>query len=72
MKRYAQSPYQLQEAAFTRQHYEAVAAILKKESQGATTREEKDTIHRIASALADIFARDNSRFDRGFFMNKCE
>lgn len=74
--KYALSPYQLQESAFTRQHYEAVAAIIKKVRSTTTTPQANANaevaINRIMEQLADYFKRDNPRFDVGFFINKCD
>jgi hypothetical protein len=68
---YALSPYSrpLHEAAFGRQHYEAIAKILK-DAMGHGS-DSNEAVEDIANKFADLFARDNPRFDRGFFLNKC-
>jgi hypothetical protein len=56
--------------AFTRQHYEAIAKIIAthvKRADGQTL----IVLNTIANDLADVFRDDNSRFDKGFFLNKC-
>lgn len=66
----------LQEA-FTRQHYEAIAAVISKATDEVLDAERnsddpQDAIERLANRLADIFAKDNPRFDKGFFLSKCK
>ena len=56
--------------AFTRQHYEAVARILKARRVNASGESEL-ILNTIANDLADLFKDDNPRFDKGFFLNKC-
>jgi hypothetical protein len=56
-------PQNLNEA-FTRQHYIAVANILAKHHGDATSRQ-------IAEEMANLFAADNSRFDRSRFLTAC-
>lgn len=63
----------LTEAAFTKQHYQAIADILKKErrlSKGNIGPE--DAIDNIALALAKLFEADNSNFRRTQFINACK
>ena len=57
---------------FTRQHYEAIAEILKEAGedwQGGTPTE--CIIYGIRDQLADYFAQDNERFDREKFLEAC-
>lgn len=74
MKSFAQhtgrtTPQPLTEA-FSRQHYEAIAKVIK--NQLVVADENTVTaVENIANALANIFAQDNYRFDKGFFLNKC-
>ena len=56
--------------AFTKQHYEAIAKIIAthvKRADGQTLL----VLNTIANDMADVFSDDNSRFDKGFFLNKC-
>lgn len=58
--------------AFTKQHYTAIAktihnAYVVAEAGGNA----EDAIDDIAKNLAIIFANDNPRFDKGFFLNAC-
>ena len=55
----------------SRKHFEAVAAILAGERALATTAAERRRIDNIARSLADVFKRDNGRFDRQRFYNAC-
>jgi len=72
MRRYAQSPYgSLNEAAFTRQHYEAIAKLISDIKKEQRTSEASHTLSEVAKGLCDIFQRDNPRFDKGFFLAKC-
>lgn len=54
-------PRELDEAAFSRQHYQAIADILKKSAKGRTG--ETEIIQEIGEKLADLFVQDNPRFD---------
>ena len=55
----------------SRRHFEAVAAILAGERAMATTDAERRSIDNIARSLADVFKRDNGRFDRDRFYSAC-
>jgi hypothetical protein len=61
--------------AFTKQHYVAIAKILKDASDTAYKVSDDSTaselIDGIAQKLASVFAQDNPRFDKGFFLNAC-
>ena len=54
----------IEEASFTRQHYQAVADILSQ----YVGKGDDETISAITSDLADMFAEDNPRFARDKFM----
>lgn len=56
---------------FTRQHYKAIAEIVKKNT--ARTGEIMVYIKRadVVCDLADYFAQDNPRFDRDRFLEAC-
>ena len=51
----------------TRQHFEAVAQVLKAYPKGAPTASQA----KLAEAVADMFAQDNPRFERGRFLTAC-
>lgn len=51
----------------TRQHYVKVAGILAGDLATCTTEQERRKVRGIALSLADMFAQDNSRFDRSRF-----
>ena len=53
--------------AFTKQHYIAIAKIIK----DAADTGEVNTAEKIANKLADLFASDNSQFRREQFLNAC-
>lgn len=55
----------------SRKHFVAVAAILAGERALATTAAERRSIDNIARLLADVFKRDNGRFDRQRFYDAC-
>lgn len=55
----------------TRKHYVAVAAILAGERALATTDEQRRMTDNIARSIADVFKRDNGRFDRERFYAAC-
>ncbi len=55
----------------SRKHYIAVAAILAGERALATTDAERRNVDNIARSLADVFKRDNGRFDRQRFYDAC-
>lgn len=58
--------------AFTRQHYKAIAEVIKRHCDLQTIDDATDeTILDIVSDLSDYFASDNERFDRGRFMKAC-
>lgn len=59
--------------AFTKQHYEAIAAVIRHASgalppSGSLQGLDKDTV---VMGLADLFARDNERFDLQRFVKAC-
>lgn len=61
---------------FTRQHYKAIAEIIKSEytafdGTGEDDSEGKDATIKIARKLADYFEPENPRFDRNKFMTAC-
>jgi hypothetical protein len=51
----------------TQKDYIRFAAMLK----GKRSKANMETIHMIASATADIFEQDNSRFNRAKFLKDC-
>ena len=60
----------------SKKHYEAVAAIIKAAFDCEISRKECRIAHRavvmlIASKLASLFYKDNSRFDRHRFLKAC-
>ena len=57
--------------AFTRQHYEAIAKILRDYGTGDDSLHPEEFVDKIANKLADFFKQDNPRFDKGFFLSKC-
>lgn len=68
---------------FTKQHYKAIAEVLRvkqpRKVQAGWTRKMKDLRaatrfhHRcVVEELADLFVRDNSRFDRQRFVDAAE
>lgn len=57
--------------AFTRQHYEAIAKLIKAANDEMETKAQGEIIEELADKLAAYFAADNSRFDKGFFLSKC-
>ena len=52
---------------FTRQHYKAIAEIIKSNRGDGV----EYTLDQVASKLADFFAGDNQRFNRNKFMEAC-
>lgn len=60
---------------FTRQHYKAIAEIVKGQKELADVFAHKQfatqRISDIAKGLADYFAKDNPRFDRDRFLEAC-
>lgn len=60
---------------FTRQHYKAIAEIIKaqKDLTGVFAGKQfaAQKIDDIATGLADYFAKDNPRFDRDKFLQAC-
>jgi hypothetical protein len=59
---------------FTKQHYAAVAAIIHTAQVNDDEQmdgEGTDSIQRIATGLADLFAGDNPRFRRVQFLAAC-
>ena len=57
--------------AFTRQHYEALAKAIKTAYEKVDGVIAEQAIETLANDLAEIFVKDNSRFDKGFFLSKC-
>ena len=55
----------------SRKHYIATAEVLAIERKQATTDGERQAIDNIARGLADVFKRDNGRFDRERFYYAC-
>ena len=51
----------------TKQHFEAVAQVLKAYPEGAPTASQA----KLAEALADMFESDNPRIERGRFIKAC-
>ena len=51
----------------TRQHFEAVAQVLKAFPEGAPTASQA----KLAEAFADMFEAENPRFERGRFLKAC-
>ena len=51
----------------TRQHFEAVAQVLKAYPKGAPTASQA----KLAEAVADMVEQDNPRFERGRFLKAC-
>lgn len=57
---------------FTRQHYEKIAAVIAAERAKLDCDPAYvDAQDAIVGALADMFAADNPRFNRGVFVNAC-
>lgn len=58
--------------AFTRQHYEALAKLIKElgDAMVETSAQDKQ-LEAFAEKLAELFKQDNPRFDKGFFLSKC-
>ena len=56
---------------FTRQHYKAIAAIIRPHLLVSKIREDGAQVADIALELADYFAQDNPRFDRERFLEAC-
>lgn len=60
---------------FIRQHYEAIAEIIKSRIEYVSVFTDhtmaKGTCNGIATELADYFAKDNPRFDRDKFLEAC-
>ncbi|MBM4075814.1 MAG: hypothetical protein FJ267_09245 [Planctomycetes bacterium] len=59
----------LVEAAFTRQHYQALAAVIKKARQHHPGGNADSALDMIAGELAQLFARDNPNFRADQFVN---
>jgi hypothetical protein len=60
-------------SAFSRQHYDQIAAIILKVRKSTSHFTHPEiAINRIAEQLAQMFYDDNSRFDVGYFLNKTE
>jgi predicted secreted Zn-dependent protease len=48
----------------TRKHYVEIAAVLAGDNASAASDAERTRIAKITFSLADVFKRDNARFDR--------
>ena len=57
--------------AFTRQHYKAIAEIIKTREDLPYGSVYRQATSDIANDLSDYFASDNKRFDRGRFLSAC-
>lgn len=59
--------------AFTRQHYEMIAGELKwaLDQSRRLNSDPEAVVESLAKSLADIFKKDNPRFDMGFFLTRC-
>lgn len=60
----------------TRKDYEAIASAMRKVRKDwnfyhGMPRDMKDLLEELDDALADVFARDNDRFDRSRFLSAC-
>jgi len=54
--------------SLSRQHYVAIAGILRETLEDAGGLNWRTAVHAVADRLADYFAADNPRFDRARFM----
>jgi len=64
-EKYQDDSEEMEEASFSRQHYQAIADILSQHVEG----ESGDAISSVAADMADLFETDNPRFDRSKFMS---
>ncbi len=59
----------------TRQHYKAIAEIIKSKHPGYAQHDyykgERNALVRVGRSLADYFEQDNPRFDRDKFLAAC-
>ena len=55
----------------SRKHYIATAEVLAIERKHAATEADRRAIDNVARGLADVFKRDNGRFDRQRFYDAC-
>lgn len=55
--------------AFTKQHYIAIAKILKDEHEESVSAGERQKVSAIAHRLASMFANDNAAFDKERFLS---
>jgi len=62
-KKTKNSQGQMDEAAFSRQHYEAIAKILKDAVSNTKNVSPEFTVLEIGQKLIELFKQDNSRFD---------
>jgi len=53
---------------FTRQHYVAIATVLREHIDGARSDEYRASVVQVAHALAILFRQDNEQFDRDRFL----
>lgn len=53
----------------TRKHFEAIAALLDRER--SLNNGGDGSVFAIAEAMADLFAKENPRFDRDKFLTAC-
>jgi hypothetical protein len=58
----------LQEA-FTRQHYQAVANVIKKARHMHTSSDATAALNMVVTEMADMFAADNPNFRKDQFIN---
>ena len=56
---------------FTKQHYKAIAEIIRPHLLVSKIRKDGAQVADIALELADYFAQDNPRFDRERFLEAC-
>jgi len=63
--KYNDDEEEMEEASFSRKHYQAIADILAQHAEGDST----EAVSEIAGDIADLFAQDNPRFDREKFLS---
>jgi hypothetical protein len=62
-------PKEMDEAAFSRQHYYAIAEILKKAMDNSEHKEESyPVIQEIRQSLIELFSKDNPNFNKDRFL----
>ena len=57
--------------AFTRQHYESIAKMIKEIASFMETRQQEEVLEDLVEKLAAYFKEDNPRFDKGRFIIAC-